>query len=464
MTESLICRSPFPYTASQLFALFADEKDVAFLDSSLVNDLGCYSLIGLVPYHTVSVAQGQLQVDGKSHEGTAETYLKAYLKKHYQANRTSLPLTAGAIGYVSYDYGLALHGMKSRHTPAFPLPDMKWVFYDFFIIEHRQSHTVWFAANGQTMPSEALLAQMEEKIRTRLQERPSSRTSENPQYALAVQADSTPESYRKALQKLRDYLFAGDVYVTNFTSTLTVQSCCPPYTFFSRLRRDNPSPFGAYLQYGSYQIISASMERLLCLRDDQIETRPIKGTRHRGKTPTEDKKLRQELAQSQKDQSELLMIVDLERNDLHKICRPGSVSVPTLFAIEPYATVFHLVANVTGTLRPGQTAIDALMALFPGGSITGAPKWRAMEIIDELEFSRRQLYTGTIGYLSLNGNCDLNIIIRTAVHHDDRYTIGVGGGITAESDVHFEYEEIWQKAKALLSALKGDVFDYESYL
>lgn len=464
MTESLICRSPFPYTASQLFALFADEKDVAFLDSSLVNDLGCYSLIGLVPYHTVSVAQGQLQVDGKSHEGTAETYLKAYLKKHYQANRTSLPLTAGAIGYVSYDYGLALHGMKSRHTPAFPLPDMKWVFYDFFIIEHRQSHTVWFAANGQTMPAEALLAQMEEKIRTRLQERPSSRTSENPQYALAVQADSTPESYRKALQKLRDYLFAGDVYVTNFTSTLTVQSCCPPYTFFSRLRRDNPSPFGAYLQYGSYQIISASMERLLCLRDDQIETRPIKGTRRRGKTPTEDKKMRQELAQSQKDQSELLMIVDLERNDLHKICRPGSVSVPTLFAIEPYATVFHLVANVTGTLRPGQTAIDALMALFPGGSITGAPKWRAMELIDELEFSRRQLYTGTIGYLSLNGNCDLNIIIRTAVHHDDRYTIGVGGGITAESDVHFEYEEIWQKAKALLSALKGDVFDYESYL
>lgn len=386
------------------------------------------------------------------------------MKKHYQANQTALPLTAGAIGYVSYDYGLALHGMKSRHAPAFPLPDMKWVFYDFFIIEHRQSHAVWFAANGQTMPAEALIAQMEEKIRTRLQEKPLPHTDENSQYALTVQADSTPETYGKALQKLRDYLFAGDVYVTNFTSTLTVQSHCPPYTFFSRLRRDNPSPFGAYLQYGSYQIISASMEWLLYLRHDQIETRPIKGTRRRGKTPAEDEKLRQELAQSQKDQSELLMIVDLERNDLHKICQPGSVSVPTLFVIEPYATVFHLVADVTGTLRPGQTAIDALMALFPGGSITGAPKRRAMEIIDELEFSRRQLYTGTIGYLSLDGNCDLNIVIRTAVHYDDRYTIGVGGGITAESDVHFEYEEIWQKAKALLSALKGDVFDYESYL
>ena len=144
MTESVIRRSPFPYTANQLFALFADEKDAVFLDSSLTNDLGRYSLIGLVPYHTVSVEQGQLQVDGKAHEGRAETYLKAYLKKHYQANQTALPLTAGAIGYVSYDYGLALHGMKSRHAPAFPLPDMKWVFYDFFIIEHRQSHAVWY--------------------------------------------------------------------------------------------------------------------------------------------------------------------------------------------------------------------------------------------------------------------------------------------------------------------------------
>lgn len=158
------------------------------------------------------------------------------------------------------------------------------------------------------------------------------------------------------------------------------------------------------------------------------------------------------------------MIVDLERNDLHKICQPGSVTVPTLFSVEDYASVFHLVASVTGILRPDQTAVDALKALFPGGSITGAPKKRAMEIIDELESSRRQLYTGTIGYLSLDGNCDLNIVIRTAVHQGDTYYIGVGGGITAESDRDFEYEEIWQKAKALLTALKGEPFYYEPYL
>lgn len=206
------------------------------------------------------------------------------------------------------------------------------------------------------------------------------------------------------------------------------------------------------------------MERLLHIDGRHIETRPIKGTRRRGKTETEDEVLRKELAASQKDRSELLMIVDLERNDLHKICQPGSVTVPTLFSVEDYASVFHLVASVTGILLPDQTAMDALTALFPGGSITGAPKRRAMEIIDELESSRRQLYTGTVGYLSLDGNCDLNIVIRTAVRQGDRYYIGVGGGITAESDRDFEYEEIWQKAKALLTALKGDTFYYEPYL
>lgn len=283
-------------------------------------------------------------------------------------------------------------------------------------------------------------------------------------YPLAIHPDSTSDEYAQALHKLMDYLIAGDVYVTNFTGTLTVDCQCPPYTFFSRLRRDNPSPFGAYLQYDSYQIISASMERLLRINGKKIETRPIKGTRRRGKTAEEDAALRKELAESQKDQSELLMIVDLERNDLNKICEPGSVIVPDLFAVEEYATVFHLIANVIGTLKPNQTAIDALSALFPGGSITGAPKRRAMEIIDELESSRRQLYTGTIGYLSLDGNCDLNIVIRTAVHQGDSYYIGVGGGITAESERGFEYEEIWQKAKALLSALKGETFDYEPYL
>lgn len=462
MTETCVRRSFLPYTASQIFSLFSDEKDTAFLDSSLTNELGRYTVIGLLPYHRVSVEKGRLLVDGKHHPGTAEAYLKAYLQRHYRKNHTDLPLTAGAIGYVTYDYGMKGQGLMSQHAPQLDMAEMKWVFYDFFIIEDLKDHSLWFAANGHTEAASELLDKMEDFIEHGMAALIGPSLEEI--YPIMTSPDCRSDEYALSLGKLTDYLLAGDVYVTNFTSTLTVDSPCPPYTFFSRLRRDNPSPFGAYLQYGSYQIISASMERLLCVKGRQVETRPIKGTRRRGKTAAEDETLRQELSTSQKERSELLMIVDLARNDLHKICQPGSVTVPTLFSVETYATVFHLAASVTGILRPDKTAVDAFTALFPGGSVTGAPKKRAMEIIDELESSRRQLYTGCIGYLSLDGNCDFNSVIRTAVHQNGSYYIGVGGGITAESESDFEYEETWQKAKALLTALKGETFDYESYL
>ncbi|EGW41408.1 chorismate binding enzyme family protein [Desulfosporosinus sp. OT] len=197
----------------------------------------------------------------------------------------------------------------------------------------------------------------------------------------------------------------------------------------------------------------SSPERFLKLGDGIAETRPIKGTRKRGETPEEDDALRTELLHSSKDRSELLMIVDLERNDLNKVCEPGSVEVTQLFDVEAYATVFHLVSTIVGKLKEGMTAMDLLMAMFPGGSITGAPKRRAMEIIDEVEHSRRGLYTGSIGYLSFDNSCDFNIVIRTAVYQDGIYHLGVGGGITCESELEFEFEETEQKAKALLEAI-----------
>ena len=189
------------------------------------------------------------------------------------------------------------------------------------------------------------------------------------------------------------------------------------------------------------------------VQNGMVETRPIKGTRKRGATPQEDAALRQELVDSSKDHSELLMIVDLERNDLNHVCVPGSVQVTEHFAVEAYATVFHLVTTIVGKLREKLPITQLIRAAFPGGSITGAPKIRAMEIIDELEHDRRNLYTGSMGYFSLNGDCDLNIIIRTAVHRNGCYHLGVGGGITCESDLEFEYEETIQKAKALLEAM-----------
>ena len=192
----------------------------------------------------------------------------------------------------------------------------------------------------------------------------------------------------------------------------------------------------------------------MSMRDNVVVTRPIKGTRKRGDTPEEDAALKEELRNSGKDQSELLMIVDLERNDLNRIARPGSVQVTELFAIEEYATVFHLVSTIEATLAPGLNAMDLIAAAFPGGSITGAPKLRAMEIIDELEHSARNIYTGSLGYISLDGSLDLNIIIRTALYQDGLYRLGVGGGITFESELEFEYEETLQKAKAIREALQ----------
>ena len=214
------------------------------------------------------------------------------------------------------------------------------------------------------------------------------------------------------------------------TQQLTIESQKAPLDVFYDLREANPSPFGGYLDYGEYQIVCASPERFLKMKDHKVNTRPIKGTRKRGETPEEDQKMREELQNSGKDQSELLMIVDLERNDLNRVCKPGSVKVTELFTVEEYATVFHLVSDIEGELQDGKNVCDLLEATFPGGSITGAPN------------------------LTLDGACDFNIVIRTAVHKDGKYYLGAGGGITAESDLEFEYEETLQKAKALLEALR----------
>ena len=249
------------------------------------------------------------------------------------------------------------------------------------------------------------------------------------------------------------YIIEGDIYIANMTQQLTVDSQKEPYEVYRYLRTHNPAPFGGFFQCGDFQVVSASPERFMQVKDGQIETRPIKGTRKRGETPREDASLKEELKNSAKDRSELLMIVDLERNDLNNVCQSGSVQVTEHFAVETYATVFHLVTTIVGKLKEGLGAADSIPAAFPGGSITGAPKIRAMEIIDELEHDRRNLYTGSMGYFSFDGNCDLNIVIRTAIHKDNRYYLGVGGGITCESDLEFEYEETLQKARAVLEAL-----------
>lgn len=447
--------------AAEIFRLFEKQADVVFLDSSLNNKLGQYSILGLCPYLKLVKTDAGFCVNGEPSKETFEEYVKRYLREHTDRNETKLPMVSGAIGYFSYDYGRKKEGITAKDEKTVEIPDAVLIFYDILVIEELQAGKVWLIANGMTGDGGQKLDELEEKLaqsggsarKARAQKKRAVQETAL-QRGYEVAANFEKAEYMQAVDKMIDYIVEGDIYIANMTQHLRIRSEKPPEEVFWTLREKNPSPFGGYFNYGDFQIVCASPERFLRMKKGHVETRPIKGTRKRGSTLEEDAALRKELQNSEKDKSELLMIVDLERNDLSRVCIPGSVKVTELFAVEEYATVFHLVSNVEGDLREGKTVMDLIEAAFPGGSITGAPKYRAMEIIDELEHGRRNLYTGSIGYLTLDGDCDFNIVIRTAAHQDGVYYLGVGGGITAESELEFEYEETLQKAKAILEALQ----------
>ena len=451
-----IIRELTPYrSTAEIFQILGEERDSVFLDSSLVNDLGRYSIIGRNPYLKLLKDGDSFFINNiEETEITFEEYLRKYLQNHKDENQTDLPLVSGAVGYFSYEYGRKLMEVASGEKDIVSIPDAVLIFYDLYIIEDCKEKRTFLIANGTETPAEELLQKTEEEIQAGDQKKLSYINSKDTSFDMEVFPNFKKEEYKKAVDDMIHYIIEGDIYIANMTQQMTVKSEKQPKDVFLDLRKNNPSPFGGYLDYEDFQIACASPERFLRMKKGHVETRPIKGTRKRGDTPEEDLLMRKELENSDKDKSELLMIVDLERNDLNRVCKPGSVKVTELFTVEEYATVFHLVSNIEGELEEGKNFADLLEATFPGGSITGAPKYRVMEIIDELEHGRRNLYTGSIGYLTLDGDCDFNIVIRTALHKDGRYHLGVGGGITAESELEFEYEETLQKAKAVLEAMK----------
>ncbi|MFZ1427679.1 MAG: aminodeoxychorismate synthase component I, partial [Geminicoccaceae bacterium] len=267
----------------------------------------------------------------------------------------------------------------------------------------------------------------------------------------------TATGYEAAVQRVVDYILAGDIFQANLSQRFLAElpAGMDAWGLYRRLRRRNPAPFAAFLDFEGVQLASASPERFLELRGRQVETRPIKGTRPRGATPETDRQLGAELLASAKDRAENVMIVDLLRNDLSRVCRDHTVLTPELCVLESFATVHHLVSTVTGELRDGLDAVDLLRATFPGGSITGAPKIRAMEIIAELEPSARGPYCGSIGWLGFDGWMDTSITIRTFAIKGRRVAFQAGGGIVADSEPAAEYAETLDKARALIEALQG---------
>ena len=270
----------------------------------------------------------------------------------------------------------------------------------------------------------------------------------------AINSNMDKAAYAEAFNRIKQYLKEGDCYQVNLTQRFVAECEGDPWTAYQLLRKLNAAPFSCYLNFPEVQILSSSPERFLKLTQGVVETKPIKGTRPRKQDDAEDQAQIQSLEKSHKDKAENLMIVDLLRNDISKTCKKGSVKVPVIFEVESYATVHHLVSTVTGLLAEDQHALDLLKSCFPGGSITGAPKIRAMEIIEELEPNRRGVYCGAIGYIGFNGNMDSNIAIRTLVHSNNTIRFWAGGGIVNDSVVEDEYQESFDKAAALLDLLQ----------
>ena len=430
-----------------VYKIFKDEKNTVFLDSSKEDkNLSKFSFIGLNPFLNFTYKDNISYVNGKAIEEKDPFIALDNLINKYKINYESdIPFVSGAIGYFSYDIGRKLEILPKTAKKEIEIPDAIFNFYNNLIIFDIQNKKTYISSLGMGEEIEDI----EEKLKNykEISEPNITESSNN------FTSNFEKESYEKAILNLKEYIRNGDVYIANMTRQIWCYNKEESFSIYEKLRNINKAPFSAYMNFNDFQVISSSPERFLYVKDKMVHTRPIKGTRPRGKNPLEDMENRKALENSEKDKSELLMIVDLERNDLSKVCKPNSVKVTELFKIEEYATVFHLVSTIEGELEEGVSAVKCIRECFPGGSITGAPKIRAMEIIEELEGLRRNLYTGSIGYFDLRGNCDFNIVIRTIIKKDNKAYFGVGGGITYDSKEEDEWFETIDKGKALMRVL-----------
>ena len=442
-----------------------------FLDSATPHEtLGRYSFVTADPFDYLQLSARD--VDSGAADGLTEFSRRTALLRTPTISGLP-PFQGGAAGLFGYDLGRSLETLPRAINDEFHVPALAIGWYDVVVALDHFEDRAWIISQGlphvDPLQRGRRAAERLRQVRAWLAA-PKAQTVRTTPRRLVHAAElarqhSVPgpagltsnfsaSGYLRAVERAIEYVVAGDVFQVNLAQRLLYPARDDSVSLYLRLRRRNPAPFAGYFDLGEFQVVSASPERFLRAAGGEVEARPIKGTRHRSHEPEADRRAEIELRRSQKDAAENVMIVDLLRNDLSRVCRPSSVKVSQLCEVETYQYVMHLVSAVNGRLRDGCSAVDLLRAAFPGGSITGAPKVRAMEIIAELEPTARGAYCGSLGYLGFDGSLDLSILIRTITAGRGWWQAQAGGGIVAQSNPQQEYEETWHKAEGMIRALQ----------
>lgn len=459
-TEEIVLKEPF----IDFSARFASIHGTVVLMSGGDHDCARYHMLAAIPWlsftgrgraMTISTGNQHLQFEADPFD-TLRDLLDTYrFDSHGFPREIPVPVVSGFFGYLSYDLKNHLEKLPRTSMDDLCLPDICFFSPSIIVVHDRIQQSTHLCVTKRDLPDgtnqDDLLQTFHEII--------TSKPPEQGNYCGDVdgfKSNFEKNGYMDSIERIKEYIAAGHVYQVNMSQRFKMGFNGDAFRLFQTLYTVNPAPFFSFIQAGDHQIVSTSPERFLLRTGNRVETRPIKGTRPRGNSPGEDMRLCRELMESKKDDAELSMIVDLLRNDLGKVCEGGTVRVAEHKRLETYRNVYHLVSVVEGTLHKDYDSVDLIAATFPGGSITGCPKIRSMEIIDELEPNSRHIYTGSIGYISFHDTMDLSIAIRTATILNNRIIFSVGGGIVFDSDPAAEFEETLHKGRTLMEAFKGD--------
>ncbi len=459
---------PYHHDSARLFSKIAHMPWAIFLDSGQMqrqgtgvsgDEYGRYDILVADPFITLSSSDSDTVIgyrDGGDVSTDDPFQLLQKLLSPYHTEKTEYPFSGGAVGYFAYDLARRLEHLPSIAQADKDLPVMLVGVYDWAVVVDHDQKKACLVSHGMDPKTFNMWDSLCSLLASEVPEKLDPNSNFSVLSPVVSNMDTT--AYAAAFDAVQRYIHEGDCYQVNLAQRFDAKVQGDSWIAYQKLREISPAPFMAYMNFGRIQVLSGSPERFLQVRDGLVETRPIKGTRPRAEYQALDAEYANDLRHSLKDRAENLMIVDLLRNDLGKNCETGSVKADQLFQLQSFANVHHLVSIVTGRLKSDKTALDLLRGCFPGGSITGAPKLRAMEIIEELEPHRRGVYCGAIGYIGFDGNMDTNITIRTAVYQEKsgkgELSFYAGGGIVADSDLHKEYRETLDKASSMLKLMQ----------